>query len=404
MPDSPVDIWVVTTHGRRALGGASTDRILDVLVRNGIPWSAVSIYVREAPDRGLDLAAGLDRRLDSFPQGSELFLYFNRNINPFQFDIGNFSLVADEGGGREATEYIYQTMDNDAGRVETFLKKLSPDECRAIIADRVADTLHTHVPEGEPLVVGVSGGGDSNAMLHGLTQSAAGRNALRPVIIKGIPDWDQGVPRAQALCERYGLELDVVSEEDVMRLLGIESGHGGLIDRFEREFPGDDFEFLGTLLIRIALMKRAEEIGARFVATGLNLEDVLCESLYRAAQGLQPARHPLRPIGPVSLVMPLWLCPKKIIDGCFPTFSRENYDARYPCFSLGRNTYYSMAYSFQSQFPGMAERLVQGFAEMAEKMPTTYTYNEDLGFHVERFVPFPLLVKFKRFLRSTDAV
>jgi tRNA(Ile)-lysidine synthase TilS/MesJ len=395
-------IWVVTTHGREALTGAPSDRILDVLVRNDVPWSAVSMYLRAAPGESLALTAGLDRRLDSFPAGSELFLYFNRNINPFLFDIRNPTLVADEAEGAESTEYIYQRMDNDGARVETLLKKLTPEECRGIIADRVAETIRAHVPAGETLVVGVSGGGDSNAMLHGLTQLGEDGPTIRPMIIKGIPDWDLGVPRAQALCDRYGLALDVVEEGDVMRLLGMEPGRDSLVERFEREFPGDDFEFLGTLLIRLALSKRAAELGATYVATGINLEDILCESLYRVSQGLAPARHPLRPIGPVNLVMPLWMCPKKIIDGCFPTYSRENYDARYPCFSLGRNTYYAMAYALQSQFPGMAERMVQGYAQVAEQVPTTYEYNEDLGFHVERFVPFPLLVKFRRLLKPAD--
>ena len=88
---------------------------------------------------------------------------------------------------------------------------------------------------------------------------------IHPIILKGIPDWDQGVPRAQALCASYGLELTVMEETSVRELLGIVADDVPLIDRFEREFKGDDFELLGTLLIRLALSRRAIGIGAQFI-------------------------------------------------------------------------------------------------------------------------------------------
>jgi hypothetical protein len=100
------------------------------------------------------------------------------------------------------------------------------------------------------------------------------------------------------------------------------------------------------------------------------------------------------------LVLPLWLCPKRILDGCFPKLSLDNYEARYPCFSLGRNLYYSVIYSLQSQFPGFVDQLARGFSELASKNPVTYTYDAQLGFHVERFVPFPLRQKFLRMVNG----
>jgi hypothetical protein len=193
-----------------------------------------------------------------------------------------------------------------------------------------------------------------------------------------------------------------MEERDVKDLLGVPQDSVRLIDRFEREFTGDDFEFLGTLLIRLALCKRAREITTSFICTGLNLEDVLCENLCRISSGLAPAAVPARNIGGMILVLPLWLCPKRILDGCFPKFSLENYDARYPCFSLGRNLYYSIVYSIQSQFPGFVEQLARGFSKLSSENPVTYTFDEQLGFHVERFVPFPLRQKFQRMLSNTS--
>jgi tRNA(Ile)-lysidine synthase TilS/MesJ len=277
------------------------------------------------------------------------------------------------------------------------LKKLSPDECRQVISERVAECVRKHVPQGSSMVVGVSGGGDSNALLNALNQLRDWVH-VHPIIIKGIPDWDAGVPRAQELCAKYEMELTVMEEPEVRALLGISADSVPLIDRFEREFPGDDFEFLGTLLVRLALAKHARDKGTQFISTGVNLEDALCENMFRISNGLKPAAFPARQIGDVKLIFPLWMCPKRIIDGCFPKFSLANYDSRYPCFSLGRNLYYSTIYVMQSQFPGFPEQLAAGLSKLSEQDPVVYKLDEQLGVHVERFIPFPLRQRFLKML------
>ena len=389
-------VSVVTSHGRQPLAAVDDERLVDLLTRHGVPWSAVSIYAIPAEGGEPELRPCLDSRLSELRDASEILLYFNRNVNPFIFSLGNFKTVDSADGSQQATEYFYQQLDNDQGTAEAFLKKLSPEECRSVIADRVGDAIRDSLPKGADLVVGVSGGGDSNAMLYGLSKVGDHDLSVHPVIAKGIPDWDAGVPRARDLCETYGLDLTVLEEDDVKELLRIPSDSVPLIDRFEREFKGDDFEFLGTLLIRLALMRRAQELETPYICTGLNLEDVLCEEVFRVSTGMKPASIPARKIGDTTLVMPLWLCPKRIIDGCFPKYSLENYDARYPCFSLGRNLYYSIIYGLQSQFPGFPEQMAKGFSELSQADPVTYELDKQLGFHVERFVPFPLRRKFER--------
>ncbi|HEY4178797.1 MAG TPA: hypothetical protein VGM90_18250 [Kofleriaceae bacterium] len=393
-----MQVSVVTAHGRQELSCRSDDRLIDVLTRNGVPWSGVSVY--RVPTAGGDpqLCSALDAVLADV-DASEILLYFNRNVNPFLFSLANWKTVASaDPSGPDATEYIYQRLDNSRGATEVYLKKMSPPECRNAIAARVADVVRAALPKGSHIVVGVSGGGDSNSLLYGLSQLKYHDLTIHPVIIKGIPDWDTGVPRAQELCASYGLPLRIMDENEVKALLGIPRDSTSLIERFEREFPGDDFEFVGTLLIRLALAAHAREVGTKFICTGLNLEDVLCENMFRTSTGLPPAPVPVRDIGDVTLVLPLWLCPKRIIDGCFPKYSLANYQGRYPCFSLGRNLYYSIVYAMQSQFPGFPEQLAQGFSTLAEKAPTEYVHDEQLGFAVERFVPLAVRARFMKML------
>lgn len=394
-------VSIVTAHGRQPLSSDGDERLIDLLQRYGVPWSAVSIYVISKSGGGPSLSACLDRSLSELKDASDVLVYFNRNVNPFIFSLNDFKTIKSSDSSQQGTEYFYQRLDNSRSTAEVLLKKLSSEECRFVIAERVKETIVNAVPRGSSIVIGVSGGGDSNALLHALSQITDHELRLHPVIIKGIPDWDAGVPRARQLCESYNLPLTVIEEPDVKALLGIGRNSSSLVDRFEHEFKGDDFEFLGTLLIRLALCKRALELGTTYICTGLNLEDILCENLFRISSGLKPAGIPTRPIGEMKLIFPLWLCPKRIIDGCFPRYSLENYDARYPCFSLGRNMYYSIIYSMQSQFPGFPEQLARGMSELSLKDPVIYTFDEQLKFHVERFVPFPLRQKFLKMIAAS---
>ncbi|MGO6944397.1 hypothetical protein [Rhizobium johnstonii] len=394
-------ISIVTAHGRREIKTFAGERLVDTLRRNGVPWSAISIYGIRENDEKAELLSGLGKTIESFSEFSELRLYFNRNVNPFLFSLDAFNETGPEKPGEHETEFFYQVMANDDGVAHTTLAKLSPADCLNIVATRVKDVVTQHVEPGAIIVVGVSGGGDSNAMLYGLSKAAEAGLDIRPIIAKGIPDWDVGVPRARELCEKYGLELTVLEETEMRELMGVPVDGLSLVERFEREFVGDDFEFLGTLMIRVALSKFADRIGTKYICTGLNLEDVVCEQMFRISSGMKPAAIPARVIGDKTLLMPLWMCPKRIIDGCFPRFSIANYEARYPCFSLGRNLYYSVVYNLQSTFPNYIETMAKGLSKLAEADPVEYKFDVGLGVHVERFVPMPLRRQFISMLGST---
>jgi hypothetical protein len=58
----------------------------------------------------------------------------------------------------------------------------------------------------------------------------------------------------------------------------------------------------------------------------------------------------------------------------------------------------------QSQFPGFSEQMARGLSKLSLSDPVTYRLDEQLGFHVERFVPLPLLHKFRRMIDIRQTV
>src|SRR5580765_3931555 len=196
-------VTIVTAHGRQPLNSDGDERLVELLHRYGVPWSAVSIYV--VPKSGGEplLTACLGSLLGELTHASDVLVYFNRNVNPFLFSLKDFKTIVSSDSSQQGTEYFYQRLDNSRSTADVLLKKLSSEECRFVIAERVKETIVNIVPRGSSIVVGVSGGGDSNALLHALSQICNHGLAIHPVIIKGIPDWDAGVPRARELCDSY---------------------------------------------------------------------------------------------------------------------------------------------------------------------------------------------------------
>lgn len=344
-------ICVTTPHGRFEITNwAPENTVLEVCQLNRIPPSAISLYVER--DGELQLVTNLLAPVSAVvPPGANLVIRPDRNIN--YHEIIPETIVTDLSAD-DVSEYFFP---NDSH--SHLLKGLTSEECRQYVYDRVAAAVEEHgagLHDG-PVVVGVSGGGDSNILVGALL--AAGVTNIRPVMMMGIPDWDKGRERAEEICASHGVHLRVVESDEVGRLIGAAPGRNW-VQAFEQTYPDVDLEMLGTLGVRLALTAIARECGSKIVVTGLNLEDLLGEALMCVLEGQTPLPYPRRRVGDVEIFYPLYKCPKKIIDGCFPKYSLANYEDRFPSHMRGRALAYYLAQSMNGLIPGIEFDLLDG--------------------------------------------
>jgi hypothetical protein len=132
--------------------------------------------------------------------------------------------------------------------------------------------------------------------------------------------------------------------------------------------------------------------------TGLNLEDILAECFFAAMKGILPPPFPVRPVDGMPFWHPLYRVPKKIIDGCYPKFSLQNYNDRYPSRMLGRAIPYYVAQSMHGIMPGIEFDLLNGFKELSKLNKSYGFYDSELNFTILEPVSDDLKKKWKKFV------
>src|SRR2546425_4850862 len=153
---------------------------------------------------------------------------------------------------------------------------------RDFVERRVKRELHLQVEflGGERIAVGLSGGKDSSTttvLLHDILGPRRGTELVAITVDEGIASYrPEGIEFARALCRELGIEHRVVRHEDTV---------GWAMDEVVAADPtAIPCSYCGVFR-RNALNRAAREIGADYVATGLNLDDTAQSILMTVARG-----------------------------------------------------------------------------------------------------------------------
>lgn len=389
-----------TPHGDRFLTPRVDESIVDLCRRYGLPTTQMTSYLRDSSGE-LTLVVRPLAPLNSYRGDSQVVLFPNRNLD-YHGLLGGDEIVRERAG---ASTWLRVREVGGGGEGRFVTEYLTPDHARELVASHVAEALRSAAITDEPLIVGVSGGGDSNALLGAIVNAGlVSRGNIHPVMMLGIPDWDKGAQRAEAICAEHQLVLHRVEERETARILGFADPCGDWVTAFERAFPDDDLEVLGVYGVRKVLQSVAIQCGARRIVIGTNLEDCLADALYYVSRGKVPFPKPVGPMGPVDVLCPLWMTPKALIDGCYPKYSRENYETRYPSRMLGRAYYYYLAQMLTDVYPGAAQELLRGTSQLSQRHFEELSYDREFQTSTMADIPFNARLKLRAMFGATNIV
>jgi hypothetical protein len=348
-----------TSDGAATIPARETEAIGDALRRFGVPLSGVQPYaVCGEGLRPLSLLSPAGTVTDP------IVVYATRNIPLLPHTVADWRI---RSSSSMAAEYLAPTdaMIDPAGATLVQLSHADILHLGTQAMTAIAEPLEVAAHPHGKVVVGVSGGGDSNFLLAALASTPVVQKLeIIPAMVLGIEDWDTQRENAQRLCEGYGFNLTVLGPEQSARYCEVDS-IAATLARYECEFPDSGREFFGTWLLRRALTGFARDQGSTVVMLGGNREDALSEALLMLSQGRRPLPMPFRRVADMAFVNPLWELPKKVIDAAFPQFSVRNYESRRASTDRGRTMYYRLAYAIEDIGLGLDLTFLRGIQGLA---------------------------------------
>jgi hypothetical protein len=215
-----IPVVLRTASGDEVREFAPDLRLIEVCRLLRVPPSAISSFVTGSTStrRVVGLYEPLDHLARS--DGEQLVLQFDRNLNYHALLSDARSSPEQVPAASPVAEYIFPS--GTYGYITHAT--LDAQACRDFVNESVVDFVEAYrdiLDESSTIVVGTSGGGDSNALLTTLVDATRNLSvSITPVMLLGVPEWDTAADRAKELCRSLGLSLRFVESERVNQLLG----------------------------------------------------------------------------------------------------------------------------------------------------------------------------------------
>jgi tRNA(Ile)-lysidine synthase TilS/MesJ/sulfur carrier protein ThiS len=235
---------------------------------------------------------------------------------------------------------------------------------------------HEVMRAGDKVVVGLSGGRDSVAYLTLLERTRDRLPAvdMTAVTITGLPDWEEPATFAAAResGERLGVHQVIVTSADVERVFKLK---GQFVDAMNEVVAGEGNHLtmvIGHQVLRRMLEEEAKSHGAGVVAFGFNADDLVASMVTWFTSGFRMGGIPVREIGGLRYVFPLYRITKKeltlYLELVAPELNRQGTPGRFTSGPDERSMSYAMTDHLFDLWPGIDYYLFASFANMQRYM------------------------------------
>lgn len=336
----------------------------DLLKINGLPPSLFQAYYRN--QSGETTPIPLNKKCNETPDGSCLEIQAIRHIE--------FSKVIPRAENTVRSNGAVTTIDSlefSRGHCTKTSHEISQSDAQQIVSDCVADFLDKYAKKSK-LLVGLSGGADSNALITALSAASARtkkKYSITAFTLVMDPVWSsESVGRAKALAESAGAKHLFIGDNEIQELLGLNCSIYKVRDAFAKEYS-PDIHIFATFLISAVARKLGEKLRITDYCLGFNREDVFAEMMFSLVNGLKPLSFPVRRFGDFNLLMPVYEVPKRILDACHAVHSQAVYAERpdteaSPNTTFQRSLAYLLAYSIDGAHPALTASLMAGVQKL----------------------------------------
>jgi tRNA(Ile)-lysidine synthase TilS/MesJ len=329
------------------------DRVVDILRRACIPAASVIVTQGDAilaDSQPTDLDRAYEARLIE------------------GYDIGEIrARIRASYPDPDGLPFVKRRLLPDiAGDIAVEAVATNLDSLADYLIDATVDTVTRFklLEAGDRLLVGLSGGVDSSALLLALNDARARLPPFELVAVT-FEDFDSRdqptYKHAHALAKHLGIEHHVAPADLVERAFGLTTPLREILPELMATEHAPMVMYVDHHTTRRGLELFAEERGINKVALGLHVTDLLAGILNSMAMGYTIASLPMRRIGKVDYIYPLAFIAKRELHlyHQFKTgkLARHSYPNAWERKPLDRNFYYYLADTLQDYWPGL-ENLV----------------------------------------------
>ncbi len=337
----------------------------------------------------------LHSRIDHAPLGSTIILQCVRNTDLRQVLPQKTYIKKTEN---PTTTYSSIEIGHDGCSQTIF--EVNSDQAKGTVKNKIADFMETYSKQ-ETVLVGISGGGDSNTLAESLKKLSKPNKRFIFYTIVFDPLWPQtAANRASELCNKIGEKHEIYDSSRIESLLSMKGELLCCYQEFLKTFGDNTDHFFGTYLISLvgrALCKRYE---TKEYILGFNREDLLAELLFSIMNGQSPLSFPVRKFGDTLLLMPLWEIPKLILDACYPKFSLSNYSERDKFSTFQRNIIYYLAHSIEDAYDNLGLSIMRGVNKLFEDNWAELSEDSDFDLYPSVYAEESKKLEIKMFLKK----
>ncbi|MGW8377976.1 hypothetical protein [Streptomyces sp. ODS28] len=330
----------------------------EVLRTYGIPANAVLVYREGKPVSEEVVTLGEDEVITV------------RQVRHYDLDVTR--RPATRTYGTPDPVYTKRVLFDEKGQLEVRAEQMGAESFAEYVEAAFVQSI-THggtLREGDHSVIGLSGGRDSVSYLK-LLERTRGRypeTRMTAVTITGLPDWDEPATfeAARRSCEGLGIEHAVVTAREVEETFRLRRP---FVDAMNQLVAGEHRSMNMVIVhhvMRRMLERAAEERGAGVVAFGLNADDLVASLVTWFTSGYRMGGIPVREIGALRYVFPLYRITKKeltlYLELVAPELTRQGTPGRFTTGPDERSLAYAVADHLYDLWPGVDYYLFQAFS------------------------------------------
>lgn len=292
----------------------------------------------------------------------------------------------------------YSSINIGSDGCSQTLFEVNSEQAKETVRNKIADFMNEYSKQ-ETVLVGISGGGDSNTLAEGLKKLSKPNKKFIFYTIVFDPLWPQtAADRASELCKKIGETHEVYNQDRIESLLNMKGKLSYCYQEFLKKFGDNTDHFFGTYLISLVGRALCRKYKTQEYILGFNREDLLAELLFSIMNGQKPLSFPIRRFGTIQLLMPLWEIPKLILDACYPKFSLSNYSERDKFSTFQRNIIYYLAHSIEDAYDNLGLSIMYGVQKLFEDNWSDLLEDSDFDLYPSSYAEESKKIEIKEFL------